>query len=130
MQRGGSDLEWLLDYELESAKRYERFVSIVMVVRSRGHADLQEFIADFMRSSDEMFDLKEGVALVMTETDRRGALAATERFKRASNGEFDLRFGVASFPTDKGSSTTLLDKAHRRLTKAVAGDPGSAVANG
>jgi hypothetical protein len=127
------DLEWLLDYELRSAVRYRRFVSVILVAYGDGNGrrNPRGLIGDnLLRASDEFFELNGDCAIVMGETDRIGALAAIERLKRLCNGESDLRFAVISFPLDGHIARELLSTAHRRLDKARALGSGAVVATG
>lgn len=114
-----SDLEQLLDYELRCAKRYRRFVSIVIIAATNGFGNLREALAeDSVRDCDQFFELENGSAILMTETDSAGAMAALERCRLDLGGDSSLRFAVVSFPFDGHTAAELLAAATRRLERA------------
>lgn len=119
---GASELERLLDYELRCAKRYRRFVSIVVVTSANGCAKLAKIAEtlddDVVRDCDQFFELENGSAILMTETDSAGAIAALERCQTAADRDHDLRSAVVSFPFDGHTAAELLAVAHRRLARA------------
>lgn len=124
------ELRTLLDYELASAKRFRRFVSLVMlkfpVDAPDGWVTLQETIRD----SDRFFILDKGenvAAVLMPETDGTSALQALARYKRMSGPEIDIRTGIASFPLDVGNSGELLKSGYRRIYRAISSEAGKVV---
>lgn len=118
-KHGMSDLEQLLDYELRCAKRYRRFVSIIVVAPVNGFMGLKGiFEDDAIRECDQFFEVDDGSAILMTETDSAGAVAALERCQVAADDNRDLRFAVVSFPFDGHTAAELLETAHRRLDRA------------
>lgn len=124
------DLDFMVDYEIRSARRYQRFVSMVIV----GHPSLDErfqtIFPDVVRDSDECFCTDRGAFVLMGETDGSGALAAIDRYKQFFEGSLDLRFGVASFPFDGSTAEELISVAMRRLDRAQNGQAGAVVAVG
>lgn len=130
MTRGQADLEWLLDYEVRSSVRYRRFLSIVLVACSDGRDAKQLACTNTLRESDARFEVEDGLAIVMGETDRLGALVAVERFRRRCGEGIDLRFAVVSFPVDGYIVSDLLATAYRRVSRAKTLHPGAVVATG
>ncbi|MBE7558913.1 hypothetical protein HS125_08180 [bacterium] len=129
MTRGLSELEWMLDYEMRSAMRYRRFLSLVVVATERP-MDLQDFLKDYVRGSDEVFQLEQGAAILMGETERSGALKAVERLQRMATNNMGLRYAVNTFPFDGHTVTELIATAFRRLDKARNLDPNAVVSSG
>ena len=129
MARGLNDLEWMLDYEMRSAMRYRRFLSLV-VITSEEPGGLHGMLRDAVRGSDEVFQLDSGAAILMGETERSGALKAVERLQRAAHEEVLLRFAVNTFPFDGHTVAELLGTAQRRLEKARNLEPNAVVSTG
>ncbi len=127
--RGLSELEWMLDYEMRSAMRYRRFLSLV-VVASDQQSNLPDFLKDSVRGSDEVFQLDNGTAILMGETERSGALKAVERLQRLATSERDLWYAVNTFPFDGHTVPELIATAFRRLDKARNLQPNSVVSSG
>jgi hypothetical protein len=125
-----AQLEFMLDYELRSSKRYRRPVSLVMVRPLNAPIKLRHLLGPTLRESDQLFEIHDHAAILMGETDREGALAAIARYKEACEGEIDLRFAVASFPEDGSTVHELLATARQRLNKAVTLEPRAVVAEG
>lgn len=125
-QRGSAELEWLLDYELGLALRYQRNVSLVLLTEARGRLHLG-VLEGIMRRSDELFRLRSDAAILMSDTTKSGALKAIERFETACLGQYDLRFAVASFPGDGRLTGALLNAVHRRLDRALSCHRGTVV---
>lgn len=116
--RNLSLLSWLVDYELRSAERYRRFVALLMVSAASGHHRLKELLLKTKRGSDRCVDLGEEYAILMSETDLMGALAAVGRYKAVFSEKFDVRFSIALFPMDGINSADLVEGAYRRLNAA------------
>lgn len=117
INRGSTELEWLLDYELCLALRHQRDVSLVLITDNRGDLNLG-VLEGLIRRSDELFLFKSDAAILMSETAKSGALKAVERFRKACLGQFDLRFAVATYPGDGRLTGVLLNSVHRRLLRA------------
>ena len=130
METEMSFLRRLLHYELRSAERYRRFVSLVIVASADGVVRMRHLIGETLRGSDEMADFDSAAAILMPETDNPGALKAVDRYRNRSNGKCDLRFGVVTYPSDSGGAEGLLATAYRRLAQAMSADNGSIVSNG
>ena len=124
------DLDFMVDYEIRSARRYQRFVSMVVVERHEDYKNFNVLFPDVVRDSDACFCTEQGAFVLMGETDGTGALSAIERYKEFFEGTADLRFGVASFPFDGNSAEDLISAALRRLDLARNGETGSVVATG
>lgn len=127
--RGAAELAWILEYELCSASRYRRFVSLIMISDAGGSLTCR-MLESLMRRSDELFVLESGTAILMGETEKAGALQAVERYKHAYLGELDLRFAVASYPRDGDAPQTLLSTARRRLDIAQNSLTGAVISSG
>jgi hypothetical protein len=87
----------------------------------RGHPGL------LIRRSDEIFRIRQGIAILMSETSKIAALKAVERYSNACLGQYALRFAVASFPGDGHLTGTVLNAAFRRLNRARASPLGEVV---
>lgn len=123
-------LQRFLGYELRSAERYRRFVSVVMVTTPDEQGDVPKLLTETLRNSDVMADFNGASVILMTETNSAGALSAIERYKTRTAREEDLRFAVVTYPSDGGGPDGLLSTAYRRLQNAVSGPPGSVVMTG
>lgn len=124
------NLSWLLEYELRSAERYRRFVSLVLMSRTNGSTQCKKLLEGTIRGSDEVFENQENAFILMAETDLSGALTAIERYKTKCDVAVDMRFSVASYPSDARAAETLLSIGHRRLSKAKGGKCGAVVSAG
>jgi len=124
------NLDFLVEYEIRSARRYQRFVSMVIVGKSESDENFHTLFPDIVRDSDECFCTEQGAFVLMGETDGTGALTAIDRYKDFFAGTVDLRFGVASFPFDGNSASDLISAALRRLHRARSGEAGSVVTTG
>ena len=123
-------LRYLLDYELSSAKRYRRFVSLVVMSLPSNGRDITKLFHQTLRESDRMFALDPigtSAAVLMSETDGISAMTALERYRRVSGAEVDIRAAIVTFPFDAGSASEILNSANRRVTKALEGGHGSVV---
>jgi len=139
-------LEELLDMELERATRADRPLSVIVgdidsfaVVNERqGHAAgdsaLQLVAGDCLkwkRRIDQVARIGgEEFALLLPETDERGAFIVAERLRRATHRTFaeatvpvTISFGVASSPAHGSDPVSLLRAADRAV--AAAKDLGS-----
>lgn len=126
-------LRQMLQYELHSAERYRRFVSLVMIGPANnggGLKGLRDFLGSHGRSSDVMAEFDNSVAVLMGETDRSGALTAISRYKDMFNAQMDLRFAVVTFPADGGKADKLIQQGYQRLNKARRGNSGAVIYSG
>lgn len=113
------ELEKLVDYELRCAKRYGRYISIVMISPAGESAKQKEMVGgNRMRESDQVFDVEDGSIILMGETDKSGAIVALERYQVATSEEQDLRSAVVTFPFDGFTVSELLSTVFRRIDKA------------
>ncbi len=124
------ELDFMVNYEIRSARRYQRFVSMVIVGKGEEDENFHTLFPDVVRDSDECFCTDQGAFVLMGETDGTGALTAIDRYKDFFEGTADLRFGVASFPFDGNSADELISTAVRRLNQARDGDNGAVVTTG
>jgi diguanylate cyclase (GGDEF)-like protein/putative nucleotidyltransferase with HDIG domain len=139
-------LEELLDMELERATRADRPLSVIVgdldsfavVNEHHGHAAgdsaLQLVASDCLkwkRRIDQAARIGgEEFALLLPETDERGAFIVAERLRRATHRTFaemsmpvTISFGVASSPAHGSDAVSLLRAADRAM--AAAKDLGS-----
>jgi len=139
-------LEEMLDVELERATRAERPLSVIVgdldsfavVNEHHGHAAgdsaLQQVASDCLkwkRRIDQAARIGgEEFALLLPETDERGAFIVAERLRRATHRTFaemsmpvTISFGVASSPAHGSDAVSLLRAADRAM--AAAKDLGS-----
>lgn len=123
-------LHMLLEYEVQSSKRYQRHFSLVMMACGKGSLNCRELLGDIIRGSDELVELDGHASLLMGETDCAGALQAVRRFKDRCNNHIDLRFSVICYPNDGESPAVLLETASRRLEEAKNRGVGALVATG
>lgn len=124
-------LNKFLGYELKSAERYRRFVSLVMVRASTvTNGNLRQILSDTLRTSDVMADFDGAAVILMSETNSAGALAAIERYKAKGGSYDDLRFSVVTYPSDGGGPDGMISTAFRRLQKASAANPGTIIMTG
>ena len=130
MQEKIGFLSKFLGYELKSAERYRRFVSLVMVGSDPQESNVKKLLSDTLRNSDVMADFNGAAVILMTETNSAGALSAIERYKTKGTENDDLRFSLVTYPSDGGGAEGLLAAAYRRLQKAAAGPPGCVVMTG
>lgn len=124
------DLRNLLSYELASAKRFRRFVSLVMLRFPHNPESDLGWLKNTVRQSDQIFILDSTtslVAILMPETDGSSALRAIARYKNIVGQSIDIRTGVASFPMDIGNPGELLKSAYRRISKAMSSESGKVV---
>ena len=114
----------LLDYEVRNARRYCRFVSVVMVGSGNGRVNNWGIFHHTLRESDELLSVGDEAAVLMGETERPGALRAVDRYKvTLDDGVRDLRFAVAQFPEDAQGAVALIRVAQKRLERAKQGAP-------
>src|SRR5215210_2466101 len=134
-------LEEMLDMELERATRAERPLSVIVgdldsfaaVNERHGHAAgdtaLQLVASDCLkwkRRIDQAARIGgEEFALLLPETDERGAFIVAERLRRATHRTFadaavrvTISFGVATSPMHGGDAVGLLRAADRAVAAA------------
>jgi hypothetical protein len=107
-------LNWLIDYELH------------------GPRSIKQILMKTKRSSDRCIEMDQGeeYAILMSETDLMGALAAVNRYKSVFSEKIDVRFSIALFPMDGITSNDLLEAAGRRLNAAGMLKWGAVVSSG
>jgi hypothetical protein len=118
----GNELHCLLSYELASAKRYRRFVSVALLRLPEQVRGLKDVLNHSLRESDMIIDVDQDynlTAVLMSETDGTGARVAIERFKQLAGPHMDIRIGIATFPFDAGTSTEMLNSVFGRMNKAM-----------
>jgi hypothetical protein len=123
-------LEWLLDYEVRNSSRHRRFVSLVVLAGNKERSDLVETLNGSIRESDQFFELDEGAAIVMGDTEESEALRAVDRFRSKCGDEMGLRCALSVFPQDGPSADRLLAAAFRRLKTARTLNSGALVSCG
>lgn len=99
------------------------------MIKSDSSYNQKEFLANSIRNSDVYFEFNDSLgAILMSETDSTGALAAVERYKRISNGSFKMRFAVGSYPQDNFPAPRFVSTVYKRIKKAELQEPGTVVA--
>ena len=118
----------ILEYELNAAERYRRFVSVVMVSSDSQYADhVKELLENNIRKSDVMSDYENSIMLMLGETDKKDALAAVKRYSGLFMDRLDLRFSVVTYPDDGVKADGLIGTAYMRLARAKSGSFGEVV---
>lgn len=130
MQKNIGLLREILHYELVSAQRYRRFVSVVMVADTRGKGSVDRILSEKVRYCDVMAAADTTAVIMMSETGSAGAQSAIERYKKDAVDSADLRFSLVTFPHDGRGVDGLINTGNRRLRKAVESAPGTVVAAG
>lgn len=108
----------LLRYELRCAARYRRFTALVLVATKIPVQSLHRILEETLRGSDELLPMNGGVAILMGETDGRGALSAVARYRTVCRDQQDMRFSIVSYPGDVRDAEEMLSIAQRRLREA------------
>lgn len=127
---GEEELLEYLDYEVACAKRYRRFLSLVIMKLPIQFDYRPNVLRNTIRESDCFVPLERvenTAAVLMPETDGASAKHAVERYKRETGNDIDMRSGIASFPSDAGSAEDLMESAFRLLFKALESDFGAVV---
>jgi hypothetical protein len=109
----------LLDYELRCAKRYRRDISLVLIGRLQTTESIAQLLGAALRDSDELIELENGAAIIMTETTPDAAEKAVERMKALNDGASRLQFTVLAYPRDAKSAQELLDVCSATLKNAA-----------
>lgn len=113
------DLESILKYEISCAKRYSRYITLLMVSAVENGGRFNDLISGIkIRECDLQFEHDGGSVILLNETDVAGAMNVLERFQKSHSGDVDMRASVACFPLDSFSANELLSIAERRLEKA------------
>ena len=123
-------LREILDYELESAERYRRFISLVMVRSTDGETDVDRALSERVRTGDVIAGDDGSAIILMSETNAADARSAVDRYKQEVYELSDLRFSLVTFPQDARGVEGLMSVGERRLRKALEGEPWAVVAGG
>ena len=118
MQSTLSTFHELLQYEMGSAERYRRYVSLVLIHSPTDHRGLQGTVDMHARKSDGMARFDHSVALLMGETDQSDALRAVKRYEGLLESRLEARYAVATYPVDGTAPEGLMAVAERRMCKA------------
>lgn len=121
------DFRWVLEYELQAALRYRRYVTLVIVKVDDRHGALLNCLRPALRQSDGCFISHNMAAILMSETDSAGALKAVERFHHALQDHFLVHYAVASYPNDGFTADDLLETLRLRLLEAELGPSGTVI---
>jgi len=140
------EFDRVLELEVDRARRYERFISLVMIDidhfkkinDERGHPvgdwalqRVTELLrGNRLRGSDAAFRIGgEEFAVILTETDKQGAMVMAERLRQDTEamelfGEgapVTVSVGVATFPVDARDPKQLVVQSDRALYEAKNG---------
>lgn len=127
-----SELRNRLDYEVACAKRYRRFLSLVIMKMPFDQDVRPTILENSIRESDwfvYLDHIKNTVAVLMPETDGTSAKHALERYKKVAGNDVDMRAGIASFPGDAGSTVGLFESAFRSYSQAINSEFGAVVSS-
>lgn len=106
----------LLAHELRCAKRYRRFVSLLMVTGGGDCHPLGTLLAGAVRECDVLTSFEGKAVVLMSDTSPEGAHAAAARLLASRiPGGSGLRYAIASYPLDGNTPDALLEVALRRL---------------
>jgi len=140
--------EWLMQ-ERQRCERYNYFFSVVMLTSPKLSAwEIVNRISGSLRKSDDLGTVdgkgryrclgssrelaregqaqpqrQEMVGIVLTQTDRNGALRAVERLSAALSGQEQVRIGMAVYPDDSTIPEELMAIAAGGLTGGGAQQP-------
>ena len=120
-------LHSILQYELNSAERHRRYVSLMMIHSPIDQEGLEQTLDIHGRNSDVMAQVGDSVAVLMSETDKRDALHAIDRYSEFVEDPFDPLYSVATYPADNHLADALFELAKNRLNKAKSGASGRRV---
>jgi len=124
-------LRQVLQYELHSAERYRRFVSLVMIsTDSESYGRVRKVLCAHVRNSDLIAGTDGSIVVLMGETDKAGALCALDRYLRLFHNNVELYCSIVTYPSDGGMPDRLIPLAYRRLKAAKSTGPRSVVAAG
>lgn len=121
------DLEWLLDYELQAAERYRRYLTLVMVDTDYCPSYLEKIFAATLRECDAVTSSGQSISIIMSDTRTNGALQVIERLKRECEENKRNYYSVVSYPQDGSDTDSLISKGQGRLENARGIAPGTAI---
>lgn len=108
----------LLEYEINSAERHSRYVSLLMISSKEDLPRVKAIVSDNVRKTDVYSSFDHSIVILMGETQKTDALGAADRFKRLFPEDQDLRFAIATYPDDEVKPEGLIRTAYDRLNKA------------
>jgi diguanylate cyclase (GGDEF)-like protein len=129
----------LLTREASRATRYQDFFSVCLVRPDEASLEpdpaMQQAVArkitQFLRSTDVVARLRDGIAILLLDTPNADAARVAERIRAhlenvsfqsdpaAAARRVTLSMGLVSFPRDGHNETVLLARAQRRLKGAA-----------
>lgn len=140
------ELHFVLDKELERAKRYDHNLTLVMIDidyfknynDNNGHAEgdltletIGKIITDCIRHLDFAFRYGgEEFSILILETEKNAAYKVAERIRRRfektnfsgqkkqPNGNLTISLGIATFPSDADNKKELINRADQALYQA------------
>jgi len=136
---GGEAFHQLLTREASRATRYQDFFSVCLVrpdgASLESDAAMQQAVArkitQFLRSTDVVARLRDGIAILLLDTPDADAARVAERIRAhienvsiqsdpsAAARRVTLSMGLVSFPRDGHNETALLSRAQSRLKEAA-----------
>ncbi len=108
----------LLEYELNAAERYSRYVSLLMISSKDDLPRVKSIVSDNVRNTDVYSSFDHSIIILMGETQKNDALGAVNRFRRLFPGQQDLQFAIATYPDDEVKPEGLIRTAYDRLNRA------------
>ena len=107
------DLPTLLNHELQAARRYRRYVTLLMMDAGHEHSNLQDVMNAQLRDCDAIVSYNGTYCVLMTETTTDGAYVAIERLKQGLDA--NSLYALVTHPLDGTTSQNLIDRAFIRL---------------
>ena len=109
-------LHSILQYELNSAERHRRYVSLMMVHSPIDQEGLEQTLDVHVRNSDVLAQVDDSVTvLLMSETDKGDALQAIDRYSPFVKERYNPLYSVATYPADEHQPEALFQLAKKRL---------------
>lgn len=111
----------IFQYELNSAERHRRYVSLMMIHSPIDQEGMEEALGIHGRDSDIMAQVDGSMAVLMGETDQNAALRAIDRYNPVLEEQYAPHYSLATYPSDDHKPDVLLEMAKQRLKRAKTG---------
>ena len=121
------DVKWLLEYELQAAERYRRYLTLVLVDTDGCTSYLEKIFVATLRDCDAVSANHRSIFIIMSDTRPSGALCVIERLKRECDENKNNFYSVVSYPKDGVSAEMLIAKAQEQLHDAHTVSPGAII---
>jgi hypothetical protein len=124
------EFDRVMNYAFRIASRHKREIALVMLGGEQKELRTRPMLTRFFRRSDEVAELHECAAVLLSETSAGGAQRAIQRYKSTDDRASRMAFSIASFPADGESAQVVFKTAIRRFGAACGTEPGTVVVNG